>query len=133
MIAPWSCFVAFLGQALQSLRPQRVLIAPMASLRISRFTVRPESAVVLRYGAAIILVAAALGIALILRYENLPHPFISFSFAAIATTFWYAGMGPGLLALLLSCLAMSHFFIPIRLSDPSSESYILIYGIFGLL
>jgi formate hydrogenlyase transcriptional activator len=28
---------------------------------------------------------------------------------------------------------MSDFFIPIRLSDPSSESYIVIYGIFGLL
>src|SRR6202035_3189305 len=105
----------------------------MASFRISRFAARPESAVVLRYGSAIILVAAALGTALILRHENLPHPFTSFSFAAIAITFWYGGVGPGLLALLLSGLAMSHFFIPIRLSDPSSESYILIYGIFGLL
>src|SRR3984893_1826824 len=105
----------------------------MASFRISRFSARPESAVALRYGAAILLVAAALGTALVLRHENLPHPFTSFSFAAIAITFWYCGTGPGLLALLLSCLAMSHFFIPIRLSDPSSESYILIYGIFGLL
>jgi formate hydrogenlyase transcriptional activator len=105
----------------------------MAPFRISRFAARPELAVGLRYGAAIILVAAALGTALILRQENLPHPFISFSFAAIAITFWYGGTGPGLLALSLSCLAMSHFFVPIRLSDPSSESYILIYGIFGLL
>jgi formate hydrogenlyase transcriptional activator len=105
----------------------------MAPFRISRFAARPELAVGLRYGAAIILVAAALGTALTLRHENLPHPFTSFSFAAIAITFWYGGTGPGLLALLLSCLAMSHFFIPIRLSDPSSESYILIYGIFGLL
>src|SRR5712692_1365014 len=105
----------------------------MASLHISKFVARPESAVVLRYGAAIILVAAALGTALILRHENLPHPFTSFSFAAIAFTFWYGGTGPGLLALLLSYLAMSDFFIPVRLSDPSSESYIVIYGIFGLL
>src|ERR1700686_3139805 len=114
MIAPWSCFVAFLGQALQSLRPQRVLIAPMASLRISRFCVRPESAVVLRYGVAILLVAVALGIALILRYENLPHPFISFSFAAIAITFWYAGTGPGLVAIVLSYLALSDLFVPVK-------------------
>jgi len=105
----------------------------MAPFRISRFAARPQLGVGLRYGAAIILVAAALGTALILRQENLPHPFISFSFAAIAIAFWYGGTGPGLLALSLSCLAMSHFFIPIRLSDPSSESYILIYGIFGLL
>jgi len=105
----------------------------MASLRISRFAARPESAVALRYGAAILLVAAALGTALVLRHENLPHPFTSFSFAAIAITFWYCGTGPGLLALLLSCLAMSDFFVPIRLRNPSSESYIVIYGIFGFL
>jgi len=105
----------------------------MTSLRISWLAARPKSAVVLRYGAAIILVAAALGMALILRHNNLPHPFTSFSFAAIAITFWYGGTGPGLLALLLSYLAMSDIFIPVRLSDPSSESYIVIYGIFGLL
>ena len=104
----------------------------MTSLRTSRFA-RPQSAVLLRYGAAPILVAAALGTALLLRHENLPHPFTSFSFAAIAVAFWYGGTGPGLLALALSCLAMSDFFIPIRLSDPATESYIVIYGIFGLL
>src|SRR5216684_8552531 len=105
----------------------------MASLSISRFAARPASAVVLRYGAAILLVAAALGTALILRHNNLPHPFTSFSFAAIAIAFWYGGTGPGLLALLLSYLAMSEFFVPIRLSDPFSESYFVIYGTFALL
>ena len=35
---------------------------------------------------------------ILLRRYNLPHPFISFSFAAIAIAFWYAGTGPGLLA-----------------------------------
>jgi formate hydrogenlyase transcriptional activator len=103
----------------------------MASLRISRFAARPESAVVLRYGAAVILVAAALGTALILRHDNLPHPFTSFSFAAIAITFWYAGTGPGLLALLLSYLALSDLFVPIKILGSSSESYLVIYGIFG--
>jgi len=88
----------------------------MASWQISRFETRPASAVVLRYGAGVILVAAVLGTALILRYENLPHPFTSFSFAAIAFTFWYGGTGPGLLALLLSYLAMTDFFIPVRLT-----------------
>src|SRR5712671_3878202 len=105
----------------------------MASLGISRFAARLAWAVVLRYGAAVILVAAALGTALILRHDDLPHPFTSFSFAAIAVTFWYGGTRPGLLALLLSYLAMTDFFIPVRLSDPSSESYLVVYGIFGLL
>ena len=131
MIAPWSCLVTFRGQALQSLRPERVLIAGMASLPMSRFSVRPESAVVLRYGAAIILVAAALGIALILRVENLPHPFTSFSFAAIAIAFWYAGTGPGLVAILLSYLALSDLFVPVKILGSSSEYYLFIYGIFG--
>src|ERR1700692_3526324 len=105
----------------------------MAPFRISRFAARPELAVGLRYGAAFIFVVSGRGRALIFSEAKLPHPFTSFSFAAIAITFLYGGTGPGLLALLLSGLAMSHFFIPIRLSDPSSESYILIYGIFGLL
>ena len=103
----------------------------MASLRISKFSVRPESAVVLRYGTAVVLVAAALGAALILRYDNLPHPFTSFSFAAIAITFWCAGAGPGLLALILSYLALSDLFVPLKILGSSSESYLVIYGIFG--
>jgi len=84
----------------------------MASLRISRFAVGPESVVVLRYGAAVVLVAVALRTALILRHDNLPHPLISFSFAAIAITVWSVGTGPGLLALLLSYLALNALFVP---------------------
>jgi hypothetical protein len=89
----------------------------MASLRISSFAALPESAVVLRYGAPVILVAAALGTALLLRHHNLPHPFTSFSFAAIAITFWCAGRGPGLLALLLSYLALSDLFVPVKILE----------------
>src|SRR5438477_4716846 len=105
----------------------------MPSLGISRFAARPASAAVLRYGAAVISVAVALGTTLILRHYALPHPFTSFSFVGIAITFWYAGMGPGLLALLLSYLAITHFSIPARIGGSSSESYLVIYGIFGLL
>jgi len=86
---------------------------------------------VLRYGAAVVLVAAALGAAMILRHGNLPHPFMSFSFTVIAVTFWYAGTGPGLLALVLSYLALSNLFVPVKILGSSSESYLVIYGIFG--
>jgi formate hydrogenlyase transcriptional activator len=103
----------------------------MLSSRMSRFSVRPGSAVVLRYGTAIILVAVALGIALFLRHDNLPHPFISFSLAAIAITFWSAGTGPGLVALLLSYLALSALFVPGKILGFSSEPYLAFYGIFG--
>src|ERR1700736_6153480 len=105
----------------------------MASLRISRFAARRALAVVLRYGAAVILVAAALGTALILRHNNLPHPFTSFSFAAIAISFWYGGTGPGLLALLLSYSAISGLLVSEKILSSSFESYVVIYGIFGLL
>src|SRR5580700_2988510 len=103
----------------------------MLSSRISMFSVRPGSPVVLRYGTAIILVAGALGIALFLRHDNLPHPFISFSLAAIAITFWSAGTGPGLVALLLSYLALSALFVPGKILGSSSEPYLAFYGIFG--
>src|SRR2546423_2552393 len=103
----------------------------MFPFRISRFSVRPGSAVVLRYGTAIILVAVALGIALFLRHDNLPHPFISFSLAAIAITFWSAGTGPGLVALFLSYLALSALFVPGKILGSSSEPYLAFYGIFG--
>jgi formate hydrogenlyase transcriptional activator len=96
-----------------------------------RFSVRSHLAVALRYGGAVFLVAAALGMASLLRHDNLPHPFISFSFAAIAITFWYAGSGPGLLALLLSYVMLSHIFLPGRIFGPSSQSYLVIYLIFG--
>ena len=89
--------------------------------------------IAMRYGIAAVLVAVALAAALLLRHHGLPHPFTSFTFAAIAIAFWYAGTGPGLLALVLSYLAMSYFSLPIKVRGPSSESYMIIYGVFAAL
>src|SRR5438552_16101370 len=105
----------------------------MGRLAISRFAARPVLAAALRYGAAVISVAVALGMALILRHYALPHPFTSFSFMAIAITSWYAGTGPGLLAPLLSSSAMSYFSFPNRFCGASSESYLISYGLCGIL
>ena len=105
----------------------------MKRFAVVSFVARHRYAAVLRYVAAVIFVGTALGTALILRRNNLPHPFTSFSFAAIAISFWYGGMGPGLLALLLSYLALSDLFLPVRILGSSSEYYAVIYGIFGLL
>ena len=102
----------------------------MGSLHISRLA-RRSLATALRYGAAVVMVAIALGAALALRHDNLPHPFISFSLAAIAITFWYAGTLPGLLAILLSYLALSEFFVPGKIMGSSAEPYLAFYGIFG--
>ncbi len=105
----------------------------MGALGNSRIAQRPALTAVLRYGASVMSVAVPLTTALILRHYDLPHPFLSLSFATIAVTLWYAGTGPGLLALSLSYLVMSHFFIPPRIRGLSSESFLVVYGIFGLL
>src|SRR6267143_7063117 len=104
----------------------------MASLNSSRFGAQPATALLGRYGTAVISVMLAFGTALSLRHYDLPSPFTSFSFAAIAVTFWYAGTGPGLLALLLSYLTSRHVPVPVHIDGSSAEPYLIIYGIFGV-
>jgi len=96
------------------------------------FAAQRAYAVVLRYGAAAVSVGVALATALVLRYYHLPHPFTSFSFAAIAITVWYAGTGPGLFALLLAYSARSYFSIPVTVGHSAPESYLVVYGMFGI-
>jgi hypothetical protein len=101
----------------------------------TNWTVRPVAAVALRYGLAIASVAIAFGTTLVLRYYNFPPRFIShFTLIAIAVTFWCAGTGPGLLALLLSSLGVSllarnHFLLP----GFPLESFFIFYAVFSLL
>src|ERR1700719_995577 len=72
-----------------------------------RFTRSP----VLRYGLAILSVSVALGVALLLErfhFRNVADPLL---LVAIAITVWYAGIGPAILAVVLSGLADTYFFI----------------------
>jgi PAS domain S-box-containing protein len=63
-----------------------------------------------RYGLAVFSVATALGMALLLgRYHFREVEFPLFLFA-IALTVWYAGIGPAILAVVLSSLAFNYFF-----------------------
>ena len=63
-----------------------------------------------RYGLAVVSVAVALGAALLLeRYKVGDVAFPLFLFG-IAVSAWYAGPGPGILALALSSLAFNYFF-----------------------
>ena len=107
----------------------------MADWDISKLTVRPTLAVVLRYGLAVLLVAIALAIAVITHLHHSPPRFVShFVLLAIAITFWCAGTGPGLLALLLSCLgvavlARTHFLTP----DFPLGSFLVFFVVFSLL
>jgi transcriptional regulator with GAF, ATPase, and Fis domain len=107
----------------------------MANRANSRLTARLAFAVALRYGLAVASVGVALGTTLILRHYGSPPRFIShFTLIAIAITFWYAGTGPGLLAVLLSglgisLLASNHFLLP----GFPSESFFVFYAVFSFL
>ena len=57
-------------------------------------------------------VALALGTKLLLVRLNFPYPLSTSFLAAIAITFWYAGTGPGIVALVLSSLAFDYFVLP---------------------
>src|ERR1700741_3881227 len=64
---------------------------------------------ILRYGIAILSVAIANAVAfLVLRhFEAILTPFLF----AVAVTVWYAGTGPGVLAIILSVLSLNYFFL----------------------
>ena len=89
----------------------------------------------LRYGLAVTSVGAAVGITIVLRSLNSPPRFLShFILIAIAITFWYAGTGPGLLSLLLSCaatiaMAKSNLVLAAFPLIP----FLIFYGVFSLL
>src|SRR5580704_8740334 len=90
------------------------------------------TSVTLRYGLALVSVAAALGLAHIFLHFHLPQPFTAFALCAIALTFWYGGSKPGILAALLSMLVRSYFFDP-ETNFLSRVLYDLVFLIFALL
>jgi PAS domain-containing protein len=102
---------------------------------MSRLTARPALAAALRYGLALASVATALGTTLILRHYGFQPRFIShFTLIAIAITFWCAGTGPGLVALLFSSLGVSllarnHLLLP----GFPLESFLIFYAVFSIL
>ncbi|SIO55847.1 protein of unknown function [Bradyrhizobium erythrophlei] len=64
---------------------------------------------ILRYGFAVVCVSAALGLALALQYYKFIERSPLFNLA-IALTAWYAGVGPAVLAVVLSTACFSYFF-----------------------
>src|ERR1700687_5611990 len=91
---------------------------------------------VLRYGVAALSVSVALGVALLLerfQFRNVADPLF---LIAIAMTVWHAGTGPAVLAVALSGLADSYFFIePIYTIYITREDlpHFVIFILFALL
>src|SRR5262245_58328623 len=83
-----------------------------------------------RYGLAIVSVAVALAITSYLeRYTTLRTPLF---YIAIIISAWFSGMGPGLLAVALSTLALDYYFAP-RGQTPAvgdeSRPFILLFSL----
>jgi PAS domain S-box-containing protein len=104
----------------------------MADPHKAQWIERPAASVALRYGLALVSVAAALGWAQAFLYFHLPQPFTAFALSAIAITYWYGGTMPGMFAALLSLLVRGYYFEP-EISTVSRILYDLVFLIFALL
>src|SRR5713226_24405 len=64
---------------------------------------------ILRYGTAVLSVGIAIGLGFFLlqHFEAKLTPFLF----AVAASVWYAGTGPGVLAIVLSVLSLNYFFL----------------------
>jgi PAS domain S-box-containing protein len=92
----------------------------------------PSGSVALRYGLALVSVAAAFVLAIVWLHFDSPLPFTGFALTAIAITFWYGRTKPGILAVLLATLARSYFFQPAT-SPVSRLLYDSVFLVFALL
>jgi signal transduction histidine kinase len=65
---------------------------------------------ILRYGFSVVSVAIALGVAFALQHYQFHEVELPVLTVAIALTTWYAGIGPSVLAVLLSSACFDYFF-----------------------
>jgi C4-dicarboxylate-specific signal transduction histidine kinase len=93
---------------------------------------RPSASIALRYGLALVSLAAALGLAQTFLHFHLPQPFTAFALSAIAITFWYGGIGPGILAAVLASILRTYFF-EAEANAVSRLLYDLVFLVFALL
>jgi len=107
--------------------PQPTPRGPLRTLR--------EPPPALRYGAALVGSAAALGLSLLFRDFVAPNVFIFF-FAAIIVTAWYGGRGPALLVTALALPLVNWFFLTPRFSwaaTPASVARLALFASLALL
>ena len=98
----------------------------------AKWIARPAASAAVRYGLALISVAAAAGLTQLFLYFHLPLAFNAFALTAIAITFWYSGTKPGILAAVLSALVRSYIFDP-QINSISHVLYDLVFLVFALL
>jgi two-component system sensor kinase FixL len=85
-----------------------------------------------RYGLAVITVAVALVLTVWLEHYTDITPLF---YAAIVASAWFGGRGPGLLAVVLSELAIDYYFVPpyysLRLG-PKPISFMVVFGVLAI-
>ena len=90
----------------------------------------------LRYGLALVASLGALACSLALHPYIATSPFLLF-LAAVAVSAWYGGLGPGLLATVVSGLAIDYYFESPRgsfaIMSPLTLVELAIYGLVALL
>jgi PAS domain S-box-containing protein len=86
----------------------------------------------LRYGLAATSFAIALGLALLAQRYDFSNVGVPLFLFAIAVTVWYAGIGPAILAVVLSSLAFDYFFTEPRYSFYVTSSELPHYAVFIL-
>lgn len=96
-----------------------------------------KSATALSYALAPSSVAAALIFSLVVRrHFHLQYPLAWFFLAAVVVSVWYGGTGPGLVALILSTLAIDYFFFPPLYTwalNPAEARYLILFFVGSLL
>ena len=85
-----------------------------------------------RYGLAVVAVAAGLLLTIALEQYTDITPFF---YAAIVVSAWFGGMGPGLLAVVLSELAIDYYLVPPYYTlglGPKPISFMVVFGILAM-
>ena len=86
-----------------------------------------------RFGLAIVTVAVALLVTrALLEYTDITPLF----YAAIVVSAWFGGRGPGLVAVVLSGLAIDYYFVPPLYTfglGSKSFSFLIVFGVLALL
>jgi len=97
---------------------------------------RRVTSVVLKYGLAVVSVAIALGLSLLAQLQTVHNLEFPLFLMAIAVTVWYAGAGPGVLAVVLSGLSFNYFFTQPLYTlyiEPSDRPYFIVFILFALM
>ena len=93
----------------------------------------PKGAGFWRYGLALVSIVIALGLARTFLYFHLPQPFAVFALSAIAITYWYGGIKPGILSTVLALIVRNSYEPAGRLGAAPLALYDLAFVIFAVL